>query len=225
MKNQLFIGAIAITGLFTACNNAPAGEKAAVTDAQATDTTKTAAAAETGGFKVDAAASTVKWEGSKVGGKHTGDFKVKEGSLVVADGNITGGSFVIDMTTLNNTDLKGEEKTKLEGHLKSPDFFDVAKFGSAKFEITKVEKVEKPAAGKPTHTVTGNLTLKDVTKSVTMGANLTADATSAKADAPQFVINRTDWGVKYGSKTLAGAAKDKIINDEVGISIHLEARK
>ncbi len=131
MKKLLFFATIVAT--LAACNG-NTENKVETTEKQ------TAAVAEGTSYAVDST-STITWTGSKPTGKHTGTFKIKEGSLNVKDGALTGGIFLIDINSLNNEDLAGdaESKGKLEGHLKSPDFFDVAKYPTAKFEITGVE--------------------------------------------------------------------------------------
>lgn len=200
----------------TACDNVAKGTKVQATTA--TETTTTAAL----NFKIDPAASTLKWEGTKPTGKHTGTVALKEGALAAENGMLAGGMFTIDMNAINCTDLTEKDgKADLEMHLKSVDFFDSAKFGTAKFEITKVSATD----GKPNATITGNLTLKDVTKSITFQATVSEENGVLKADAMPFVFNRTDFGIKTGSKSLASTAKDKIIGDDIGLTIHLEAKK
>jgi polyisoprenoid-binding protein YceI len=214
-KHFLILTSLAI---FTcsACDNVAKGTKV-----QATTAAETTATANFN-FKIDAAASTLKWEGTKPTGKHTGTIALKEGALAAENGVLTGGVFTIDMNAINCTDLTEKDgKADLEAHLKSADFFDVAKFAGAKFEITKVSAID----GEPNATITGNLTLKDVTKSISFQATVREENGVLKADAIPFVLNRTDFGIKTGSKSLASTAKDKIIGDDIGLTIHLEAKK
>jgi len=211
MKN-LILTILALTTLaLVSCQNAPKGEKAVTGAAQKVAKAKTSA---TKTYKVDGAASKVSWTGSKISGKHTGTLDVKSGTVQVTDGNVTGGSFNIDMNSLTCTDLKaGEGKDKLEGHLKSPDFFDTANFPNSTFTITKVEG----------GTVTGNLKIKDVTKSVSFPATIGVSQTGVNVTSNDFTINRTDFGVKYGSAAFFDNLKDKAINDQVGIKVTLKA--
>lgn len=194
--------------IFTACTpKNPEGEKAA--------TTESAEVAAASGTEValNLTASKVTWTGSKVSGSHTGDVALKSGSLTVSGGKITGGNFVADLNTINDTDMQGEFKGKLEGHLKSPDFFDVAQFPEAKFEITSV--VEGTEAGKVT--ISGNLTMRGVTKNITFPATVTeATETSVKASA-DFNVLREDWGLVY-----TGMADD-LISKEFNLKIELVA--
>ena len=86
--------------------------------------------------KINTQKSSIHWIGKKVTGEHGGTLKFKEGSLTFKNKVIAGGSFVVDMTTLTNTDQTGKDKEKLEGHLKSADFFpDLELQGNSQIEI------------------------------------------------------------------------------------------
>lgn len=203
----------------TSCSDAPKADEAQATEAQEVAQQPTGAT-----YKVDVTKSNIKWIGTKPTGRHDGTFPVKEGSIMVADNNITGGSFIIDAANLKVLD-KGEGNPKLEGHLKSGDFFDVTKYPEAKFEITSV------SAGVPadstivmkdaTHMITGNLTMKEVTKSITFPAKIAMNDMGLTAHA-EFNIDRTQWGIVYGNDKSLG---DKFIRPEVNITVHLEATK
>ena len=180
-------------------------------------------------YSVDAATSLIDWTGSKPTGSHTGNIKVSEGSITVKDGNLTAGNFTIDMNTINCTDLEGGKKQGLEAHLtgrRSPeeadDFFNVDKFPTASFDITKVTKlVNDPDA---THLVYGNLTLKDVTKEVGIKAKVNVTDNMVTVTTPEFSINRTDWGIKFMSKNFMDSIKDGFINDDIQLAINLTAK-
>ncbi len=211
--------AVLLTFGLIACGEAPKGEKVEAGEAiESSDQ----AAAEGTTYLVDTESSQINWTGSKlVGNSHTGYIKLDEGTLQVDNGNLSGGTFVIDMTTLTDTDLEDEGKRKkLEGHLKSDDFFSVGAHPTAKFEIVKVEE----ATGNPdaTHRITGNLTMKGITKSVTLPAKVSMSDGQLMASTPQFTIDRTQWEVMYGSSAL-DVVKDKVIRDEVGLKIELAA--
>lgn len=175
-------------------------------------------------FSIDATATQIMWEGSKlIGGKnHQGTINVQSGNLQLLEGNLTGGEIVIDMTSLTDTDLEaGNGKEKLEGHLKSDDFFHVEEHPTATFAIASAE----PVAGQEgiTHRITGNLTMKGNTRSVTIPANVSIENGTLMATTPQFVIDRTEWNVNYGSGSIAGIAQDNIIRDEVGLKLNVKA--
>jgi polyisoprenoid-binding protein YceI len=157
MQKTIIFGALlTIVGL-SACDNVAKGTKTEATEAAATTN-----AAPTMNYKIDAAASKITWVGTKPTGKHTGTIAIKEGGLAY-ESALTAATFVLDMNTISATDLDEKSgKADLDGHLKSADFFDTAKFPDAKFELTKVENTK----------ITGNLTLKDVTKSISFEATV-----------------------------------------------------
>jgi polyisoprenoid-binding protein YceI len=213
MKQILTIGFFAMAA-FTACNNAPNAPEATTEDKKEAATTAGAT------YTIDTTTSQVGWVGTKPVGKHTGYFKISNGSLSVQDGVITGGSFNINVASLTNTDLKPDDgKDKLEGHLKSPDFFDVAKYPGAKFEITSVEALSNDTSG--THKISGNLTLKDSTKNISFPAKVSIADNNITATA-NFNIDRTLWGMYYGSDKSLG---DKFIKPEVNLDLKINAKK
>ena len=205
--------------LMAACADAPEGQKVEANEAVGTETTDVATA-DAVTYIVDTEASNVQWVGSKPTGEHTGTVKLSEGSLMVDGENLVGGSFELDMNTIANEDLGEDQKPKLEGHLKTGDFFEVEKFPTASFEVVSVEPVtDNPEA---THSITGNLTMKDITKSVTIPASVEMTEEGLMATTPKFTINRTEWGVNFKSGIL-GTPKDKAIHDEIGLQITLKA--
>ena len=109
--------------------------------------------------EIKADASTVTWKAYKVTGSHHGTIGIKSGSLEFDGEKLTGGEFVMDMTTNNTTDLEGGSKKKLDGHLHSKDFFGTATHPTSTLNFTKVE-----ASGKNSYKVTGDLTIKGITK-------------------------------------------------------------
>ncbi|NML21726.1 YceI family protein [Pseudoflavitalea sp. G-6-1-2] len=207
MKKLLFV-LLGGTIFMTSCVDNPEGKKAETKDSVEATT-------PTGGatLNVDTAASSVAWLGNKITGKHNGTIRISSGALQLAEGKLTGGKFTIDMNTISNSDITDTAyKAKLEGHLKAADFFDVAKYPTANFEITSV----KDSASKIT--IAGNLTLRGVTKNITFDANvLESSATAFKAKA-DFNINRSDWGVNYPGK------KDDAISQEINLKVDLQAK-
>lgn len=215
-KIALFLSAAAF---LAACNNSEKADKATTTDSQAVTTT--------GGtpYTVDST-TTITWIGSKPTGKHEGTFKVKEGSLLVNNNTLAGGSFTIDIHSLNNLDLANDAKQKagLEGHLKSPDFFNAEKFPTAKFEITSVEPYTADSSNvtkDATHLIKGNLTLKDSTKNIAFPAKVTVDANTVAAFA-DFNIDRTLWGMNYKGPD---NPQDWVISKQVNIKLSVSASK
>ena len=156
--------------------------------------------------------SKLVWKGYKVTGSHEGTIDIQSGNLTFEDDKLTGGNFTINMTTLASTDLEGEYKGKLEGHLKSDDFFGVATHKTATLEFTEVE-----ASGKNSYNVTGDLTIKGETNPV----NFTISIYGNKATA-NLKVDRTQYGVKYGSASFFDNLKDKAIYDEFDLVADLE---
>lgn len=209
MKKIAF-GLVAIAFL-AACTNNPKGDKAATAD-EVVDSMNVSGEA----YAVDAAASSIVWEGRKVTGSHNGTIAIQSGNIYVSEGKVTGGEFVIDMTSLANQDMASdpENKGKLEGHLKSDDFFAVDKFPTSKFLITNVDYKSDNKAE-----VSGNLTLKDITKNITINVDITGSTEEKFAATSDFNINRKDWGVVYTGM------QDDLIADEVNFKVSLVAKK
>lgn len=190
--------------------------------------------------------SMVTWIGSKPTGKHNGTISIAGGEVLVADGAVVGGSFDIDINTLVVLDLPADSEWngKLKGHLLSADFFDAANFPGAKFEITgattfaqaNVEadkdefatefapaKLSEVMVENPTHFISGNLTMRGVTKNITFPASVSLENGVVKAMA-SFNINRTDWGLQYKDEaTFVDQAKDGMIYNTVNVGFALEA--
>ncbi|MCC6412397.1 MAG: YceI family protein [Saprospiraceae bacterium] len=169
---------------------------------------------------VDLASSTIVWKAYKVTGEHTGYVKMKSGKLDYSGGKLTGGEFVIDMNSIKCTDLEGEYAGKLEGHLKSDDFFGVATYPTAKYVITKAI----PTDSKGNYKIVGNLTIKETTKEVKFNANVTESGNTVKATG-NLKIDRSEYNVKYGSGSFFDGLGDKTIYDEFDLAVTLVSKK
>lgn len=187
--------------------------------------TEVAAPAKARTYKVDASKSEVKWHAKKVTGEHMGTIAVSNGQLQVNGNKVTGGKFVIDMNSIVCTDIKDAEyNQKLVGHLKSDDFFSVEKHPTATFNITSLKPVAKAAAGKPNYNVTGDLTVKGITKQITFPAtiNVKDGVATAKADV---TIDRSKFDVRYGSNSFFDNLGDKAIYDDFVVSFNVTAKQ
>jgi polyisoprenoid-binding protein YceI len=194
------------------------------TDAATTTAEQVASSTDGTTYAVDTTSSKLEWFAAKQTGKHNGEFSIQDGNLVVNNGQLTGGTFDINIAALAVNDLQGEDKGKLEGHLKSPDFFQVDKFPEAKFEITKVTEADSsvvPTLPGATHLISGNLTLKDSTKNVTFPAKVSLDDSKVSAQA-DFVIDRTNWGLSYKGPN---NPQDWFIKKEVNLKLDLVAER
>lgn len=155
--------------------------------------------------------SKVVWKAYKATGSHEGTIDVKASTLEFNEGKLTGGSVEIDMTTINCTDLTGEYKGKLEGHLKSDDFFSVAKHTTATLKITEVK-----SAGKNAYEVVGDMTIKGITHPITFQVSVYGKKATAN-----LKVDRTKYDVKYGSGSFFENLQDKVIYDEFDLVVDL----
>jgi polyisoprenoid-binding protein YceI len=171
-------------------------------------------------LKVNTSKSELTWLGKKVTGEHTGKIALKEGVITMDGAKLTGGKFVADMTNITCTDLTDKEYNgKLIGHLKSDDFFSVAKHPTATFIVTKATP---KSAG--VYDVTGNLTIKGITKPVTFPVTVKTTAAGAEATGT-LVVDRSKYDIKYNSKSFFDNLGDKMIHDDFTIDVKLVAAK
>ena len=205
----------------------PQGEKAKVSEAKEVKTGDKGTV-----MLVNTANSQVGWLGSKPTGQHFGNVQISNGELMLDEGELISGKFQIDMTSIANEDLESEEyNQKIVNHLKSEDFFNVEAYPVADFVITDVSEwqggqVEEGETGNlvtPTHEITGNLTIKGISKSISFPALMKLEGDDFMAYTPQFIINRTDWDIKYKSRKFFNDLKDNFIFDEIGLKIVLRA--
>ena len=185
------------------------------------ETIKNAVSADVKNYKVDTSESIVNWHGKKVLGQHNGTVKISEGNIVVENGKVKGGKVKVDISTLESLDLAGDEKTKamLEGHLKSDDFFNAEKYPEITFKINSVEEKIK---GNTDHVVNGEMTIRDITKTVSFPAKVTLENNKVTAEIDAD-IDRTDYGLKYGSGKFFAGLGDNLISDKFNIKIHVIA--
>ncbi|WP_299702446.1 YceI family protein [uncultured Pontibacter sp.] len=188
------------------------------------NTTEVVAAAKVRTYHVATDASEVKWHAKKMTGEHYGDITLKSGQLQVDRNKLTGGNFVIDMSSITCADIKDAGSNgKLVGHLKSDDFFGVEKHPTATFTITEATPIAKAAAGQPNYNVKGNLTIKGITNPVSFPATVTIKdgVASAKADV---TVDRTKYDIRYRSSNFFENLGDKAIYDEFTVSLNVKAK-
>lgn len=230
MKKINFLFLLTVAGIFSlsfgldSCSQAPKTDEAQVQDTVAILTQPVAE-----GTPIDVANSKITWIGTKPTGKHNGTLGIKAGSLKLENGALTAGKIEIDLNALTVLDLTDEKKNAdLTGHLKSDDFFDIAKFPTASFEITGTAPyTPDPAAKKEAGDMsiadantnfTGNLTLKGVTKTITFPAKVTIEGNNVSAVA-NFNIDRTQWNINYQAE---GSVPDKFIHNKVNIGFEVK---
>ncbi|MFT4092263.1 MAG: YceI family protein [Niabella sp.] len=222
---QIYITAIAGAISLASCQSSPSA------DAAKTEEQKEAAGATGQTFKIDTVASTVEWRGTHKGGMapRFGIISINDGSLSVENGTVTAGSFTIDLNGLKTDTASvtepGKKATDLDDHLKSPDFFDVAKYPTAKFVITSValydSTKQKSLLPGATNLISGNLTLKDSTLNITFPAQITVSENEVSANA-KFTIDRTAWGINYKTE---GSPENWMISKDIEIGFKVKAVK
>jgi polyisoprenoid-binding protein YceI len=191
-KSLLFLSAAAF---LAACGGGAPEETVETTDAQAVQEVVEAAT-----VPAMASSSTINWVGfnTYADGRHNGTVAIKNGEFQIKGDELVGGSFTIDMNTIACADLTDADSNgKLVGHLKSDDFFAVETNPEAKFEIVSIT-ANDPAASPASHTVTGNLTLRGVTKAITVPANIKVSNGHVQVTTHEFAIDRKQWNVMYG---------------------------
>ena len=170
----------------------------------------TAATAQT--KKIDTQKSTIIWVGKKIAGEHTGTINIKEGNLIFKGNKLAGGNFTVDMTSLTTTDLSGDWKGKLDGHLKSDDFFGTEKFPTSTLVFKKIASKTNGV-----YTVTADLTIKGITKPVTFDITVKGDTATTVV-----TIDRTKYDIKYNSKNFFDSIGDKAIYDDFELTVNLQ---
>ena len=234
----------ALLSLLVACSGGKTGQDAEVTEALAPGEIPEKAEI----YAVDAVLSVVTWIGSKPTGQHNGIIGISDGKIGLLNDTIVGGDITIDINSLEDKDLTQEDdRQKLEGHLMSDDFFAAQTYPEATFTILKVDAYDSasmqapdqqefeseyaPAVmseftvAKPTHRITGNLTMRGVTKGISFPAVVRIREGKIMAEA-KFNINRTDWGLSYSDEaSVADKTKDKFIYNTVNVGFSLQAKK
>jgi len=171
-------------------------------------------------YSADLSATQLKWKGTKVLGEHVGTIQLKDGWINWKRNSITSGSFEIDMSSLKDVDQNDEKmRSMLENHLKSDDFFGVEKFPVSTLEITTPTAFRNGKAY-----ITANLTIKGVTQPVSFNATVSDNGNELVFVAP-ITVDRTKYGLKYGSGKFFPSIGDKAINDEFTLDVTLVVKK
>lgn len=178
-------------------------------------------------YEIDTTASTIEWRGTKPTGEHKGTIEIQDGIIMATTEKVSSGRVVIDMNSIKVTDEGMDEKqrTNLVNHLKGTvegketDFFDVKKYPTATFEITGVSEENGQKM------LQGNLTLKDSTKNIQFPVKTEIGEEELTLESETFTIDRTDWGVNYGSKSVFDNLGDNFISDEMELTIKVTAKR
>jgi len=192
--------------------------------ATTTDETSEVSELEDGDYTVVTKDSEVTWTGTKelvADYEDVGTIDIEEGSFVVVDGVIESGAFTIDMNSIAGAETSNSKMTLLDlsKHLKSDDFFDVATYPTASFEITDVNRLSGN-----NFEIMGDLTIKDKTESVTFPATLSEESDGRVTFMADFEIDRTKWDLIYGSGSFFDDLGNNVISDMIGLQLELVAR-
>ncbi|SHI38853.1 Polyisoprenoid-binding protein YceI [Mesonia phycicola] len=216
--NMFMVAALGVSVI--SCKNEVKNETEAKEAEEVTEVTDEAAV-----YIVSAEESKIEWLGAKPTGSHNGTINVKEGEILLGNDIVEGGHFVIDMKSIAVEDLEGDQKESLESHLmgtvegKEGDFFNVQKYPEADFEITNVENKD----GKTW--LNGNLTLKETTKNISIPVFIETTDEGITLSSETFTIDRTNWNINYGSKSVFDNLGDKFIKDDIELKVTLKGKK
>ncbi len=228
----LFLPLLLLAMLLSACDTSVKTDEAEV--GEAITTRVQAPVSEV--YKLDTAKTKITWIGARITGRHNGIFDPTQGELLMDNGQLTGGSLELNMPGTRAADktIGAEDNTKLTKHLLSEDFFDVERYPKATFELTSIAPYDStryksqtpiPATDNElrvkgaTHLLTGNLTIKDVTKSIRFPAKIVLQDSLLRVIA-NFNIDRTHWNLVYRSDKSLG---NQTILPQVNIGIDAQA--
>ncbi len=171
-------------------------------------------------YQVVATETVIRWSGknSVTGSAHYGTVDLTSGWVAVKEGKLLGGEFVVNMQTIVNEDLSGASKERIEKHLSGDDFFMTERYPESKLVLTNVKKQTGDD-----YEISGNLTIKDITDNITFPATIVLADGQLKAEA-NLSIDRTNWGVEYGSANFFSNLGDKAIADLIDFQINFTAK-
>lgn len=174
-----------------------------------------------GNYQINTEESFIYWQGEFItGAKESGSVKLASGSLVVEGSTIVGGEFVIDMDTITSE----PQIERLVNHLKSDDFFSVSTYPTSKFVLKTFEPTITDADSAGRYVVAGDLTIKGITKPISLVATVTEENGVLRAVA-SFAINRAEWDIRYNSASFFSNLGDRVIRDSVMMGLDLKAEK
>lgn len=190
--------------------------------ARAQTTTATTGAST---YKLQPQLSTLGWEGKAVTHGHTGTIQFTGGDLLVKNNMVVGGTTTVDMKTIKATDITDvEQHTKFVGHMSSQDFFGVEKNPTSTFKIVSVTPIKGAAAAADNATIAGDMTIKGVTNRITFPAKVGVKNGVAAATG-KLIIDRTKFGLRYGSKSFFDSIGDKAIYDDFTLDFNVLAKQ
>ena len=176
-------------------------------------------------YKLQPQLSTLGWEGKAVTHGHNGTMQFSEGELLVKGNAVVGGTVTVNMKTLVATDIKdAETQGKFVGHMSGDDFFGAEKFPTSTFKIVSVTPIKGAAKEADNATIAGDMTIKGITQRISFPAKVGVKDGVAAASG-KVTIDRTKYGLKYGSKTFFDSIGDKAIYDNFDLSFNVIAKQ
>jgi polyisoprenoid-binding protein YceI/rhodanese-related sulfurtransferase len=174
-----------------------------------------------GSYQIDTDQSIIEWIGRNPTTSHFGTVEIDRGEIIIADGIITG-KFDIDMGSIKNTNLEGDElQPVLIDHLKSDDFFLTKVFPTARYEIKKAVPVKEPFLSSPNYEISGNLELRGVKAEQNFMATFSKTAEKQLMAEAHFDIDRTKWGIIYGSTRFFESLGMHMVFDLISLQIRV----
>lgn len=178
-----------------------------------------------GTYRIDPEASVLEWTGRNINNRHIGRIPVRDGHITINDGSLRQGSVSLDMAGLTDLDLQDPNyRQMLEKHLKSDDFFDVARYPVATMLLLGWETIPGATPGTPDHQVLGQLTIKNVTRTISVPVTVAPQQDGSIKAQAAFGIDRTEWNVNYGSGRLFEKLGMHLVHDRIDIELFVLAR-
>ncbi|MBL4668720.1 MAG: YceI family protein [Flavobacteriales bacterium] len=219
MKKTTLV-ALVFGALLVSCSDN--GKQVEASDAEIVETVETETTVE---YKTVKEGSYFDWRASHLGGVEPrfGKLYAKTAEILVNNGAVTNASIIVDMTTLTVENFGDDAETtaKLTGHLLSPDLFNTEVYPTSKFELTSISE----GTGEYNSMITGNLTILDVTKSITFNANVSVSENEVSVVSEDFAINRQDWGIIYHTEGDKDVPAEYVIANDIGFTINVSLTK
>lgn len=179
-----------------------------------------------GVFQVDLETSIVRWTGRNLFNHHSGTVKLAGGQLEIANGQLLGARFSLDMNSIACEDLVDSTyNAMLIRHLRDEDFFAVDRFPTADFVCESAVAIASASPGLPNHTLQGSLNLRGVTQPLSISAVIAAADADHLTGQAQFEIDRTQFGSHYGSGRLFAFLGKHVVNDHIHLHVKLHAKR
>ena len=175
-------------------------------------------------YSVDPDKSTLEWIGRNLNSTQRGTLRIGRGDLVIAGGELADGYVVLDMRSIQNTDIaEPEMRQLLEAHLKSDDFFDVERYPTAGLKMVSAKPLPNATPGAPNYEVMAELTVKDSSRPITFPAIVSLGADGALTAVAQIEMDRTQWNVLYGSGRFFKMLGKHLVNDAITLLVKIIA--